>query len=163
MASDTFASRMREAAKRLSKFRARELADEMGVQTYREYKSVRDAIRDFMKRGEFKRVARGLYEYVPQKKKRTKLDVIWHLVRSHRHFGIDEMERLSGAARDTVKEYLSCLVRAGYLRKASRTRWLLVNDPGPDTPVNTAKCERLKRRRSKGRKVESQRVAGHGG
>ena len=147
MASDTIAARMRRAAQQVGRFRARDLADAIEVQTYRDRKRVKDAIPDFVKRGEFKRISRGLYEYMPRKKARTKLDVIWHLVRSHRHFGLDEMEQLSGASRGTAKEYLGCLVRAGYLRKPSRSRWLLVDDPGPDTPVNAAKCERLRRLR----------------
>ena len=86
---------------------------------------------------------------------RKKMDVIWHLVRSHRTFGAAEIERLSGAARETVREYLQCLVNAGYLIKPDRYHWKLVNDPGPETPVNVAKCEKLKKLRAE-RKDESQ-------
>ena len=143
----TFAERMRVAARGLGEFRARDLADAMEVRTYRERALVRDYIRDFMKRGEFQRVDRGLYVYVKRDQRRGYLDIIWHLARSHRSFSTDEIERLSGAARATVLEYLRCLVAAGYLRQRVRGQWELVNDPGPVRPVNWGKCKRLKRQR----------------
>jgi len=77
------------------------------------------------------------------------MDVIWHLCRSHRQFDTDEIERLSGAARATVLEYLRCLVGFGFLRQRARGRWELVRDPGPERPVDTGKCARLKRQRKK--------------
>lgn len=153
MAFETMAGRVREAAKTLGDFRSTDLSNAVGVQTHKERHHVRAYMRDFYKRGEFARIARGLYRYVPMKKKRTKLDVIWHLARSHRHFSLDDMERLSGATKGTVKEYLSCLVRLGYLKKTALSRWLLVKDPGPETPTNTAKCKRLRRMRRE-RKTE---------
>jgi len=141
--ADSLAGRIRKAAQNLGEFRCGDLADATGIKTFKGRQDVRTALQDFLKRGEMARVSRGLYRYVGLKRERTKLDVIWHLVRSHRHFGLDELERLSGAARSTVAEYVQCLVRAGYLRKTSRTSWLLVSDPGPERPVDWAKCERL--------------------
>ena len=149
----TFAQRIREAAKRLGQFRANELADEAQVQTYKGRVTVRNYIRDFIKRGEMERIERGLYQYVWRKGRRTQLDIIWHLIRSHRHFSTDEMERLSGAVRATVLEYLRCLVSLGYLKKIGRKNWKLINDPGPETPTNTGKCKRLREIRKR-QKVE---------
>ena len=48
-----FAERMRKAAKGLRKFTARDLADEMGVQTYAERRKVKNYIQDFLRRDEF--------------------------------------------------------------------------------------------------------------
>ena len=143
----TFAERMRVAAKGLGEFRARDLADAMEVRTYGERAKVRDYISDFMTRGEFERIGRGLYVYSKQTQRRGYLDVMWHLARSHRSFSTDDMERLSGAARATVLEYLRCLVAAGYLRQRVRGQWELIKDPGPVRPVNWGKCKRLKRMR----------------
>ena len=153
----SLASKMRTAAPDLGKFRCGELADAVGVQTFAGRQNVKRTIYDFVKRGEMERVSRGIYRHIGSTKERTKLDIIWHLARSHRHFGLDEIERLSGAARNTVMEYVQCLVRAGYLRKTSRTRWLLVKDPGPATPVNSAKCARLKkiRRQNPGARIQN--------
>ena len=144
----TFAERMRRAARGLEEFRAMDLADDMKVQTYRERRQVRDYVRDFVRRGEMVRVSRGRYRYVAVIR-RGYMDVIWHLCRSHRQFDTDEIERLSGAARATVLEYLRCLVGFGFLRQRARGRWELVRDPGPERPVDTGKCARLKRQRKK--------------
>ena len=97
MAHDSLAGRVRKAARELKEFRVRDLADAVGVQTYKGLTGVRCSLGDFLKRGEMERVSRGLYRYVEMDRPRTKLDVIWHLARSHKHFGLDEMERLSGA------------------------------------------------------------------
>ena len=152
--SKTIASRVREAAKSLGEFCSAELvrADYDG---YILPKRVHGALKDLVKSGEVERLEGrrttddGLlrYRYVGKEKPRTRLDIIWHLVRSHRQFDTDEMERLSGAARDTVLEYLHCLAGFGYIRKVRRGHWQMINDPGPATPVNTAKCARLKRLR----------------
>jgi len=125
---------MRDAARRLGTFRVSDLADAVGIQTYQGRRRVRMSINDFLRRGEFRRVSRGQYAYVALPQRRRKSDVIWHLVRSTRHFGIDEIEQLSGAPRTTVRKYLWSLVVTGHLRKTSRRRYRLVNDTGPDTP-----------------------------
>jgi hypothetical protein len=107
--------------------------------------TVDTTLRDFMRRGEILHVGEADYRYEPLPENRTKLDVIWHLIRSYRQFTTDEMERLSGAARETVKEYLNCLRKFGYIRPVKPGNWQIVNDPGPKTPVNTYKCAKLKK------------------
>ena len=144
----TFAGRVRNAAIKLGRFTRKDLTEAVDLYSRKERNLVIVSIRDFVKRGELRVVSDGLYEYTPPKRKRTKMDIIWHLIRSHRQFGLDDMETLSGAARETVKEYLSCLVTLGYLKKASHARWTLVKDPGPDTPANSSKCAKLKKLRA---------------
>lgn len=151
MTNKTLAQRVREAAQRLGQFRARDLADEAQVQTYKERATVKDYIQDFVKRGEMERIERGLYRFVRIKKRRTQLDIIWHLARSHRHFSTDEMERLSGAVRNVVLEYLRCLMGLGHLLKIGSKHWKLINDPGPETPTNIGKCKKLKELRKRKR------------
>lgn len=141
----TLAQKVRDAGRSLGRFRACELADATEPMTRKAKRAAINAIPDFVARGEMRCVCRGVYEYVGREKRRTKLDVVWHLVRSHRQFSTSEIERLSGAKRGTVLEYLRCLRILGYLRKKGQQSWQLINDPGPDTPVNTAKCARLKR------------------
>jgi len=139
-------AKVREAARERGRFRVADLAAEIDIRTYEEARKVRQhVLRDMLKSGEVRRIDRGLYEYAGKTPRRTRLDVIWHLVRSNRQFTTDEIERLSGAARYTVLEYLHCLRRLGYLRQAKRAHWQLIKDPGPETPVNTAKCQKLKR------------------
>lgn len=133
---------------------AADLGHALDVRTYEDRARVRGVIQALRKSGEIrtrnKHFGRVVYEYISRPKKRTKLDIIWHLIRSHRRFDADEIERLSGAARHTVLEYLRCLKDFEYLRKKGRSRWELILDPGPETPVNTAKCQRLRRLRKNG-------------
>jgi len=152
----TVAARIREAARALYEFSPADIADAVCVQTYRDRRRIKKMIRDFLLRGEIERVSYGRYRYTARPY-RTKTDVIWHLVRSHRRFTAAELERLSGASRDTVLEYLRCLQALGYLVKRNKEAWALVDDPGPETPANTAKCERLKalRRKAKAPAKES--------
>jgi len=123
----------------------------LDVRTYRERRAAVGVLKDMRKSGELVSVQRGVYVHVPKLKPRGKMDVIWHLVRSHKHFTADEIERLSGAARATVLEYLRRLKALGYIRQARRGgSWLMISDPGPETPANTAKCEKLRALRIKG-------------
>lgn len=145
---ETIAGRVREAAKILGTFATKDLV-------YYDYGffirpiQVRSTVWDFRKTGEIERIGYDKYKYVSGPNARTKLDVIWHLVRSHRRFSTDEMETFSGAKRATVLEYLHCLRKLGYIRQISRGHWQMINDPGPDTPVNTAKCAKLRRIRAR--------------
>ncbi|MFA5105241.1 MAG: type IV toxin-antitoxin system AbiEi family antitoxin domain-containing protein [Candidatus Margulisiibacteriota bacterium] len=139
--------KIRQVAKELGTFRVRDIAERIDIQTYREKHNILSYVSDLKKAGEVERIGKGLYKYVPKKPRRTFLDVIWHLVRSYRQFDTDEIERLSGAARGTVKEYLLCLMHLGYLRREGLSGWALIKDPGPQTPANSAKCARLKRLR----------------
>lgn len=141
----SLAANVRKAAQGLNEFRVEDLAEKMGVLTYGGRSRIRTCLQDFVKRGEMQRVSRGVYRYTKSMRARSKLDVIWHLVRSHRRFTTDQMERLSGAARATVLDYLRCLSTLGFLRKTGPQNWRLVSDPGPETPVNTSGCARLAR------------------
>jgi hypothetical protein len=143
---------VRKAASELGKFSAADLGRHLGIQTYADAEKVRGVIKAFKKTGEIVSIDRGLYIYHGREKRRTKMDVIWHLARSHRQFDTDEIERLAGAKRATVLEYLYYLRKLGYLRQVRPGHWQLVNDPGPQTPANNVKCE--KSRKSRERKNE---------
>jgi len=154
----SIAARVREAVAELKEFPVYDLVNyDFGCYIGRQ--RVRGILSDFLKAGEVVRQDDGWYRHVPKKKLRTKLDVIWHLVRSHRQFDTNEIERLSGSARCTVLEYLRCLSKSGYLRQVKLGQWQLINDPGPETPVNAAKCARLKKIRQNG---QGQGMAGPG-
>ena len=143
--------KVREAARGFGReFTAAELKAALDVRTYRECRyAVGYVIKDLRRAGEIEAVSRGVYRYLRRQRPRGKMDVIWHLVRSHRHFTTDEIERLSGAARATVLEYLQCLKALGHIRQARRGgAWLMISDPGPETPANTAKCEKLRKLRN---------------
>lgn len=145
---------VRAAANELRKFKTIDLEDLCPELTY---KQIRNVIGELMRSGEFRAIEPGYYEYIPKIKKRTYLEIIWHLVRSHRQFETDEIQRLSGAKRYTVLEYLYCLRKLGYIRQIHQKHWLLINDPGPEVPVNTTKYQRLKRLRQAGKPAPQQK------
>lgn len=138
----TTAARVRMAAGHCRRF---SYADISNLTLDTPKKKIMATICDFIKAGEVRRLSPGWFEYIGRQRPRTLLDIIWHLIRSHRQFSTDEIERLSGAQRATVSEYLTCLRQYGYLIKTGIQHWRLVGDPGPETPVNTAKCQKLKR------------------
>ena len=122
-----------------------DVIDRLNILGYNLPTRVRDVIKQLRKQGEIRSLSHGVYIYVEKKRERTLLDVIWHLIRSHRSFDTDEIERLSGAARFTTLEYLNCLRKLGFIRQVKPGRWQLVNDVGPETPINTARCEELRK------------------
>lgn len=143
------AGRVREAASSLKVFTVEDLRRVARLKSYYEAGRIRDAVCDMLRRGEVEEIKIAAYRYLGRQKQRTKMDTIWHLIRSHRRFEASEIERLSGAGRRTVLEYLGSLKRLGYLEKLSKTLWRLINDPGPQTPANTEKCNRLRKLRAR--------------
>lgn len=141
--------RVREAAEGLEQFMRADIDTKLGIRTRAGQQRVRNTIHDLRKSGEIISIERGLYRYLGRSRARTKIDIIWHLVRSRRHFSTDDIERLSGAPRATVSEYLRCLAMIGCLRKTGRQSWRLVQDLGPKTPVNQKKCKKLRELRKR--------------
>lgn len=145
MKNQGVAGKIREAAKGFGRpFSQKELLDQMGLPKEQRAYAAKSGINDFLQSGEFRRVSLGVYEYAPRP--RTMLDVIWHLIRSHRQFDAAEIERLSGAKLSTVHKFLQALTELGYLRKEGFYHWALVRDTGPETPRNIVKRAARSRR-----------------
>ena len=141
--------KIRDVAIKKARFTAADVCDALNVKTFAQAAKVRDAIGDLRRQKEILSIRPGEYLFIPKDRAWTKLDIIWHLVRSHTSFTTDDIERLSGASRITVLEYLHCLKKIGALRHTPRSKtWVLVCDLGPKTPVNAAKCRRLRLRRA---------------
>jgi len=142
----TFAERMRVAARGLGEFRAGELADAMKVRTYGERARVRDYVRDFMKRGELKRVDRGRYRYVAGSRRVTIRQRLWNVVRRmpSPHFTLDDLEQLTEVNRETIKEFCGWLVRERYAVRVKRGHFRRVKSFEIDAPPDRKKIERLR-------------------
>lgn len=142
---------IREITSRIAgEFTWQDVAFELKVTDSSERKNIRShTFGDMIRSGEIERVSRNVYRYAGRSHRRNFHDKIWHLVRSHRHFNTDQIERLSGAKRRTVLEYLNCLQKLGYLRKTGWQKWQLMKDPGPATPSNDEKRRKLKQIRAK--------------
>lgn len=137
---------MRQAARGLGEFGARDLADVMEVRTYAERTRVRDYVRDFMKRGEFRRIDRGVYQYVAGTRRMTIRQRLWNVVRRmpSPQFSLDDLEQLTEANRETIKEFCGWLVREGYARRVKKGRFHRVKPFEIDAPPDRVKIERLR-------------------
>jgi predicted transcriptional regulator len=92
-----------------------------------------------LKRGEFgkdrrnptwKVLSKPLFIPKRQAKRRTLRDKMWQLIRTKQRFTVVEIQRLSGAAYDTVRIYIKMLKDDGYVRQTgtdgNRITWMLV-------------------------------------
>lgn len=75
-----------------------------------------------------------------QAKRHTLRDKMWQLIRTKRRFTVVQIQRLSGAAYDTVRIYIKMLERDGYVRRTGtdggRITWMLVRGHNQvDRPV----------------------------
>ena len=139
----TLTQRVREAARYMMNFTAKELVDKLCLQTSLDARKVRHVVYALRNSGEFMCLEDGVYIYRGRGNVRTKTDIIWHLVRSNRQFETNDIERLSNAKRSTVLEYLRHLQKAGYLRKIKTGHWQLIKDPGPQAPEKARKSHKV--------------------
>lgn len=79
-------------------------------------------------------------------RRRTFRDRVWKAIRIAKKFDLGRIEELAGVQAPAVRRYVRGLTQAGYLTELRRQpgealtsngfkRWLLVEDPGPETPV----------------------------
>lgn len=163
----TFAGRVREAARALSRpigdeqlprcFTPRSLADQAGVQSYLERAKIHDAIRDFVRRGEFVRVGRGLYRYVVQKKPPTIRQRLWDVIRRFPNpsYCLDDLEQLTGVNRLTVRDFTEWLVREGYAERVRRGEFRRVKKMGIEAPRAEYKARKAGRTKILEEKLEA--------
>lgn len=121
------AQRIREAAKRLGTFGVRELADEVGlpdgqagVQTYREVRKVRNALRDFRRRGEIIHVARGVWRYCGRDHEGRGKGVrekVYRAMYNKRTFSARDLVLLTDADESYIRVLVRKLVAAGVIRR----------------------------------------------
>lgn len=68
----------------------------------------------------------------------TSYDKIWRTIRLMRRFTRPDLEQLTGASEDSVRDYTRLLKREGVIRplndKARPITWVLAKDPGPQRP-----------------------------
>jgi hypothetical protein len=139
--------KVREIAQEFKFFSAGELNYTLGVKTGKDAEKVRAVIIALRRRGEIRIIRRGRYRYCGKaQKKRTKSDIVWHLIRSHRHFKSNQIETLSGMHHENILKYLRCLVVMGILKKTSQQTWKLIKDPGPETPITITQCQKPKKK-----------------
>lgn len=114
------AQRIREAAKKLGIFSARELAGEVGVQSGREVAKVRDALRDFRRRGEIIHLARGCWKYCGTEHTGRGIGVqerVYRAMYTRRTFAARDLVVLTDASETYIRMLIRRLAKAGRIRK----------------------------------------------
>jgi hypothetical protein len=161
---ETWASKVRGSLQAMGKgwkFRTDELIEKVGVQSRREKEKTLGALRDFVKRGEVERIDPRLYLYRGSRdEKPTKKKVMWDYMRMRRKSGatvtVEELQQISEASADYVREWIRSVVRLGAVKDLKDGRYQLLQDP-TDMPDDGSKAEKLRelRRRQKARVVEA--------
>lgn len=143
----TFAGRIREAARALGEFTAKDLGERMGVKTYTEENKIRLWLKDFLKRGEMRRVAPGRYVYAGQDRgTEEKRQRMWRVLRARRAVTAADLQELAGASAEYAWEWLRALKRQGLVAKTGRT-WRLLHDP-VEMPTMRDNAEKIRRLRA---------------
>ena len=137
----SLAERIRVAAKQLGTFRVRDLADTAFIKTYHERRSIRSTIRDFVKRGEMKRIDAGLFRYVQLPKKVTVRQRLWNVVRRLKspYFSLDDLERFTEAKRKTIIAFCKWLVDSGYAERIKSGHFKRIGRLEPIVPASSKK------------------------
>ncbi|WP_341990333.1 hypothetical protein [Azorhizobium sp. AG788] len=89
---------------------------------------------------------RPLTQVARRPRRRTVQDKMWSTIRVSRKFDLARLEEMAGASTAGARRFVLALARAGYLTELRRQsgeaptsngfkRWLLIEDPGPATPV----------------------------
>jgi len=130
----TLAERARQAAKKLGEFHVIALCDALEVRSYREQRSVRDTVREFLKRGELERIGTARYRYIGRKMRMTYRQRFWNIARRMRRFSLDDVEQITHANRDTIKEFCYWMLQKGYAERVSRGHFRVVGKLGPIVP-----------------------------
>jgi hypothetical protein len=152
----TLAGRMRNIMQNMKGrwFSPADISDILMVSSYKERRRVRNALSDFLRRGEIERTAPGRYVYHTPETKSSHMGTIWSLVRSARGwFSVDDIAALCpDIGRDIIGEYLRGWQEMGILGRLqdeNKIIYRLAHDVGPRAPKNQPKADRLKRLRAK--------------
>ena len=148
MMRESFAGRIREAAKSLGaggkEFRADELGHEAGIQTRKDMRHMYRTIIDFVRAGEIERAERGVYRYRGKPAGRPQIQLImWRILRARRAVTIEDLQELAGASAAYAKQWLMMLARRQIVRKLSNGKYHLIQDP-VEMPRDEEKAEKLR-------------------
>jgi len=165
--NESLAARVRAALDRVGRgatFQASYLGETVGVRTLREKKGISTVLRDMLRRGEVVRVQGepgqpGRYEYVGRgTPKPNKKRVMWDYMRMRKKSGspvtVEELQQMSGAGADYVREWLRSLLRLGVARDLGGGRFQLLADPVA-MPESDEKAAKLREFRERKKRVES--------
>jgi hypothetical protein len=128
-----------------------DIAEVVFVQTRLDQRRMKDALRYYTRKGRIIKLRPGVYTLPANTKQQTSKQVVmWRLLRARRKVSVNDLIELAGVSRDYAKEWLRGLARRNIVKKVGG-EYRLINDPGPEMPVNEEKAAKLRklRRRKK--------------
>ena len=150
---ESFAGKIREAAKALGaggkEFRADELGDRAGLQTRSDLRRMYQTIIDFIRAGDIERVEKGVYRYRGKPAERPQIQlVMWRIMRARRAVTIEDLQELAGASAAYAKQWLMMLARRQIVRKLSNGKYHLIQDL-VKMPQDEEKAQKLRKIRER--------------
>jgi hypothetical protein len=147
---ETFAGKIRQAAKSLcadgNSFTTKALSAHAGLQTRKDEKRMLNALRDFIKAGEARRISTGVYIYLGKQRNGLPLkDQMRNYLKIKKVVTVDDLREL-GATESYAMEWLHMLVRRGVVVPLQNARYELVANMV--VPENDEKAERLRQLRA---------------
>ena len=130
----SLAGDIRQIARELKEFDIKDLSEAMKARSYQELTAIQGSIRDFLRRGEIEKTDQGLYRYKAKKGRLTLRQRLWDIARRMISFSLRDLEQISGANLNTIKEFCSWMVRAGYARRIKPGQYKITKSLGPVVP-----------------------------
>ena len=114
-----YAQKVREAAIELGGFTIGDLAERVGIYTYKDRERFLVTIRYFKKIKEIILLGSGLYSYQGRQGPLTKAAKMWRAMRIKEYFTRRDIMKLSGASYAYVLNYFSFLSNQGFIIRVS--------------------------------------------
>ncbi len=155
---ETFAGRIRAEVRKAfgngEELGTEDLSELMGLQSYRDRRKLRDALRDFVERGEMERIRPGAYRYLGRGSgKPTKEYLMWRRLRKGAST-VKDLMIFSGAGEDYVREWLGSLQDRKIVAEDAGGAYRLTKD-SVEMPKNERKAERLRDLRERQKEIKA--------
>ena len=145
----SLAENTRQLAKELKEFGITDLSKAMKAHTYQELRAIQGTIRDFLRRGEVEKIGQGMYRYKGKKEELTLRQRLWDIARRMVCFSLRDLEQISGANLNSIKEFCQWMVRSGYAHRIKPGQFKIVKSLGPVVPKASRKPRAKKDSRDK--------------
>lgn len=161
---ETFAGTVREVLQDLGKDGAEIVIQEAAVDPRLDLVFDKDkwplynTVCDMMKTGEIERIRPGVYKYIGRMKSPEMQEIMWKILRTEKTRSVEDMQLMSGAAENYVREWFQMLMRRKMVRKNKNGTYTLIQDPGPTAPRNEEKAAKLRRLRREKKKAALEAV-----
>ena len=123
-------------------------------------KPIVNVLKDMALRGEVERLGGGVVLYKGREDAIDVRDAMWSVLRMRKSVTAADLQELAGASKGYAREFLGMLVRRAVVERIRRPDhtmvFRLIDDPGPKTPTNSAKADRLRTMRAEKQKAIEQ-------